>query len=787
MSPKTSPSKGKTTHGGSFWQSKAFGWFWKIALALFGSFLLLVGLVYIGAFGRIPSVENLKLINNSSASLVYSIDGKIMGGYYEQNRQTIGNKDISQHVKNALVATEDSRFFEHKGLDLVSLGRVIVKTIFLGDLSQGGGSTISQQLAKNLFPRKKLGPLTLLVNKIREAIVANRLEKAFAKEDILVMYLNTVPFGEDVYGIEAASQRFFNKRSRSLNAAESATLVGMLAANTAYNPRLNPDKSKARRNVVLKRMVEQNFISKEEEAKYKTEPIVINYNRIDHNTGVAPYFRERIRLKVEKILADKYGDEYDLYTDGLKVYTSIDSRMQAYAEQAMAKHMAALQKEFDEHWKKKEPWASQPSILNNAVRQSRRYQALKKSGMAEAEIMAQMKKKVRMNILTPGGETVVDMSPLDSVKHYLKIMNVGFVAMDSRNGQVLAWVGGVNHKAFQYDHVTSKRQVGSTFKPFVYAAALLNDIEPCEFVSNERQTYTSFNDWSPANADSNYDGYYTLKGGLAKSVNTIAAQLIMRTGVGDVVELANAMGIESNIPQYPSIALGAADLSLFEMVRAYAPFVNGGYRIEPVDLLKIEDKNGKELYRYKLETASEQVLDPDVAQLMVEMMKGVIENGTGRALRSVYGLTGDVAGKTGTTQDNTDGWFIGCTPGMVAGAWVGNDNPAIRFRTTALGQGAHTAMPIYGSFVRRLETDPRFLKYAGGYFKPLPDELALRLDCELFSMTDDDHKKGFLDGLFDREVEKPKTTLQQPSADKPDEKPAKEKQSLLNRMKDLFK
>ncbi|MFT3737395.1 MAG: transglycosylase domain-containing protein [Breznakibacter sp.] len=786
MAQNTNSSKASKakSNDNALWKRRALMWSLRIGAGLLVGFFLLVFFVYIGLFGKIPSVEDLKKIDNHSASLVYSVDGKIMGGYYLENRQTIGNKDISPYVKDALIATEDSRFFEHKGLDFISLGRVIVKTIFLGDKAQGGGSTISQQLAKNLYPRKKLGPLSLLVNKIREAFIASRLEKSFNKEEILTMYLNTVPFGEDVYGIEAASQRFFQKRSRFLNPAESATLVGMLAANTAYNPRLNPEKSQTRRNTVLKRMLDQGFITQDEYGQWRNLPVRIDYNRIDQNTGISPYFRERIRIRVEEILADKYGSEYDIHTDGLKIYTTIDSRLQSYADAAMARQMAVLQKEFDKHWEKKEPWASQPQILKSAIRNSRRYQSLKEQGLSESEIQKEMARPVRMNVLTADGEKVVTMSPVDSVKHYLKIMNVGFVAMDSRSGYILAWVGGVSHKAFQFDHVTSRRQVGSTFKPFVYATALLNGLEPCNFIANERKVYDNYNDWSPGNSNNEYGGYYSLKGGLANSVNTVAAELIMKTGPDAVVDLAEAMGIESSIPAYPSIALGTADLSLYEMVRAYAPFVNGGYKIEPVGLLKIEDSHGKVLYQYKPSGEKEQVIDPEVAQMMVEMMKGVIEQGTGKSLRSVYGLMGDVAGKTGTTQDNTDGWFIGCTPGMVAGAWVGNDVPSIRFRSTALGQGAHTAMPIYGMFVNRVERDPRFQKYAGGYFPALPDYLTGKFDCEYYSLNDPNG--GFFDRLFDKphKVETPKEMNEGKSdASRSD----KDKQSLLDRMRDIFK
>lgn len=761
------------------WSARVFG-------GLIAFLFLMILFVYVGVFGRLPNVEDLKMVNNNTASLVYSIDGKIMGDYHVENRQTIGNKDIAQCVKDALVATEDSRFFEHKGLDFISLGRVFVKTILFFDHSQGGGSTISQQLAKNLYPRKNYGPLSLLVNKIREIFVASRLEKTFKKEQILTMYLNTVPFGEDVYGIEAASQRFFGKRSRSLNPAEAATLVGMLAANTAYNPRLNPEKSTARRNTVLDRMRTQGFLKADEAAEWKSSPMKINYNRIDANTGIAPYFRERIRLKVEEILSDKYGDDYDLLTDGLKIYTTIDSRLQNFAETAMNSHMAVIQKEFVGQWRDKEPWHASPDVFQKAIKNSKRYKAFKEQGLSHAEILKAMRRKVKMNVLYPEGEKVVNMSPIDSIRHYLKIMNVGFFALDSRNGQILAWVGGVNHKAFPYDHVTSQRQVGSTFKPFVYTAALLKGIQPCEFFSNERRIYEDYDDWSPANSDGKYGGYYSLKGGLANSVNTVAAEVIMRTGPGAVVDIAEAMGIDSDMPSYPSIALGTPTLSLYEMVKAYCVFANGGHKIEPVGLLRIEDKNGKVLYKYKGSQSKETVLDPDVSRTMVEMMKGVISDGTGRSLRSTYGLTCDLAGKTGTTNDNTDGWFIGYTPTLVAGCWVGNDIPAIHFRTTAYGQGAHTAMPIFGKFMGKAESDPRFAKYTNATFSELPDYISSSLECDYFSETEP--KKGFFESIFGRKDEVTDNTQEEEepaSATAP--KSAEEKQSLLQRMKGMFK
>lgn len=743
--------------------------------------------VYLGLFGALPSEKELSKIQNHSASEVYSIDEKLMGRYYVEHRLTIDNDDVSPYVKEALVSTEDSRFFEHNGLDFISLGRVVVRTIIFGDRTQGGGSTISQQLAKNLYPRMNLGFLTLPVGKTKEIFTAARLEKIYSKDDILILYLNTVPFGEDIYGIEVASQRFFGKKSRQLNPAEAATLVGMLAANTAYNPRLNPERSMQRRNIVLKRMHEHGSLSENEYLKWSQSKIELNYLRIDHNTGVAPYFREKIRVMAQQILEEQYGDEYDIYSDGLKIYTTIDAQLQEYAELAVDQQMTRLQEEFNQHWKGQSPWAKHPQIYTNALRQSNRYQKMKEAGKSDEEIFKSMEQKVPMTIYTHAGEKKVQMSPVDSVKHYLMLLNTGFVAMNPRNGHVLTWVGGIDHKTFQYDHVTSRRPVGSTFKPIVYAAALQNGISPCEFISNEQVVYEDYDNWTPANSNGQHEGYYSVKGGLAYSVNTVSAKLITRIGVNDVIDLAEDMGIENDIPNYPSIALGTAELSLLEMVSAYSTFPNYGRPVKPVMLLRIEDKDGKILYENEDNIPRNEVYDDDVSYYIVEMMRGVIERGTGSSLRNVFHLKSELAGKTGTTQDNSDGWFIGYTPNIVAGAWVGNDQPAIRFRSTALGSGGHMALPIFARFMQRLEKDRSRYQYHKGSFYVVPTRLQRQLMCDDFSENDPD--KGFFESLFDS-FDKPdslKLKRQEERREQRDQNKKTDHKSVLQRMKDLFK
>ncbi|WP_282037000.1 transglycosylase domain-containing protein [Saccharicrinis aurantiacus] len=772
---------------------------WKKALLfstkafafLVGFLFLFLLFVYLGIFGPIPSEKDLVGIDNNIASEIYAIDGSLMGKYYYQNRMSVENKHISKHASNALIATEDSRFFEHKGFDIVSLGRVLFRTVLMGDTRQGGGSTISQQLAKNLFPRQSYGAFSMLVNKSREIFTAARLEKVYSKDQILIMYLNTVPFGEDVYGIEAASQRFFNKRSANLKPNEAAVLVGMLAANTAYNPRLHPEKSKNRRNIVLSRMESQNFISSAEAEKYKASGLGLHYRKMDHNTGVAPYFRDVIKRKAQKILKDQYGDHYNIYTDGLKIYTTIDPTLQKYAEEAVLQHMHSLQLEFKQHWKNRDPWKNDPNVFNRELKRTSRYKALKAKGKSEEEIRSIMSKLERMTIFAYPEPKEVNLSPMDSIRHYLKILNTGFMVMDPQKGHVLSWVGGVNHEYFQYDHVTARRQVGSTFKPIVYATALQNGMLPCDYISNEQRVYSQYKDWSPANSDGEHEGYYSMKGGLSNSVNTITAEIMVETGVDKVIDLAQQMGVKSNLPAVPSISLGTGEITLQEMLTVYSCFANEGRKSEAVALLKIEDGKGNVLYEYKAPAKNENILSPETAELMNHMLQGVVENGTGRALHSQYGLKSKIAGKTGTTQNNADGWFIGYTPNLLAGAWVGAESPKVHFRTTALGQGAHMALPIYGLFMKKVEANSKYNKYTRNNFKALSASQRKLVDCADFSETDPDKQ------LFDlfrsndkKEARKQKQRDERKQKDTPtesDEDIDEKRNGLLNKMKGLFR
>ncbi|MER2998516.1 penicillin-binding protein 1A [Pontibacter populi] len=707
-------------------------------------------LVYMGAMGNMPSRSELKAVQNNTASEVYAAGGELLGRYYIQDRTNVKYSDIAPPAINALVATEDARFYEHAGVDVRSLGRVIVKSILMQDQSAGGGSTLSQQLAKNLYPRKNYWFWDMPVNKLREIIIARKLEGIYSKEELLELYLNTVPMGGNLYGIERASSRFFNKSASELKTEEAAVLIGMLKATTSYNPRLNPERSKQRRNVVLSQMVKYGYLSEEKATSLKKLPLRLDYTVTNHNDGMAPYFREQLRLELVEWAAskkNKNGDPYNLYTDGLKIYTTIDAGMQAHAEKAVRNKMAALQRKFDAHWSGRNPWGRDGSVLQEAMKRSDRYKKAKANGKTETEIMEEFRKSRTMNVFSWQGSKQRTMTPMDSLAYYQKFLNAGLLSLDPYTGEIKAWVGGINHHVFKYDHVRSKRQVGSTFKPIVYAAALERGVEPCTWFANERITYPEYDDWSPRNATDQYGGEYTMRGGLAHSVNTVSAQVMMKAGVKKVVDVAERLGIESDIPEVPSLALGVADLSLYEMVNAYATIANQGYKIEPIYISKIEDRSGKLLLKNDLDRPVHRAISESNAAIMLYLMQGVVEEGSASKLRSEFGLQMDIAGKTGTTQDNADGWFIGITPNLVTGVWVGAESPKVRFRSLALGQGSATALPIWGDFNKRVALDPAYIGYYKSQFTQLEPYLQELVNCASFR-AEPPHKT-FFDRLLD--------------------------------------
>jgi penicillin-binding protein 1A len=724
------------------------------------AFFCLFLAVLLGAFGEIPSTRELRNLQTSAPSEVYTADGVLIGRFFKQDRTNIAYHQISENVIKALIATEDSRFYKHHGIDVRSMLRVFFKTLLLQQDNAGGGSTISQQLAKNLFPRKHIGILSTPVNKLREMIIANRFEDVYSKQAILELYLNTVSFGGNTFGIERASQRFFDKPAKELRVEQAAVLVGMLKATSTYNPRSNPEKALQRRNVVLNQMVKYQFLDTAKATKLKAKPLTLDYNTKNEETNQAAYFKEYIRLKLEDFCQShtrENGEPYNLYTDGFKIYTTLDSRIQKLAEKSVRNRMRLLQEEFANHWKGKHPWGTNTELIEKAVANSLRYKQLQEEGLSNEEIKETFRKPVKMKLFTQWGYVNRTLSPLDSVKYCQKMLNTGLLSIEPSTGFIKAWVGGIDFKTFKYDHVLAKRQVGSTFKPFVYAAALENGTDPCEYFQNARLSYPQYENWSPQNANGQYGGEYNMRGALAHSINTISAQILLKTGIQPTISFVRHLGIKSNIPAVPSIALGTANLSLMEMVPAYATFINEGKYREPSCLLRVTDRVGKPLISFA-PAELKYAFSADNARTMLELLRGVVEEGSASHLRSEFGLSMDIAGKTGTTQNQADGWFIGITPDLVTGIWVGGESPLIRFRTLQLGQGSHTALPIWGDFMKSISRSTSFRNYQYSAFPPLSFDLQNRLSCPSMRYYEEpqpeEKKETFFDKIFKRKKDK---------------------------------
>lgn len=704
-------------------------WFWIIILSPLVGLALMVLLASFNVFGVLPTFEELENPDPNLASEVFSSDMIVLGKYFYQNRSNIKYKELSPNVVNALKATEDIRFEEHSGVDIRGLMRAIAK---MG--RAGGGSTLTQQLAKNLFHEKPKTKLGRIKQKIQEWVISARLEKSYTKPEILAMYLNTVEFGHNAYGIKSAAKIFFNKTPAELKVEEAALLVGMLQAPSRYSPLRKTDGATQRRNVVMSQMLKYKFISHTQYDSLKTLPIKLKFQAEDHNQGLATYFREVLRLELIKWCREHKkadGTTYNLYRDGLKIYTTIDSRLQALAEAALKQHLKDLQKQFDDHWKNRNPFAEHPEIITNAMKQSERYITLKAEGLSETQIEKNFKTKTEMTIFTWKGEADTMMSPLDSIKYYKKFLRSAVASIDPHTGQVKAWVGGNDYRYFKYDQVKDgKRQVGSTFKPFLYTLAMQEGYSPCYKIPNVRVTISQVGspDWSPENSDGKYGGMLTLKEALAESVNSISAYLMKQFGPQPMIEIARKMGITAEIPAVPSICLGTPDVSLLEMVGAYSTFANKGVWTEPIYITRIEDKNGVVLQEFV--PKNKEALSEETSYLMLNLMQGVT-TGTGARLRFRYNLTQPIAGKTGTTQNNSDGWFMGITPDLVTGVWTGCEDRSVHFRTTQLGQGANTALPIWALYMKSVWATKE-LKYSQQNFEDPKEKLSVELDCSKY-------------------------------------------------------
>jgi penicillin-binding protein 1A len=698
----------------SRWKLIAFSFLTLIVLAfisLFGFYYAVKG----GVWGEIISDDELLHLRNYRASEVYSADSVLLGRYFVENRTECEYDEVNLAVFELLIATEDVRFYEHTGVDNKSLMRVLFKSIILQQHA-GGGSTLSQQLVKNIFGRENHGFLSMPVNKVKEGIIANKLEELYSKKEVLMLYLNTVSFGEDTYGIAAASERFFSCSPKELKIEEAAVLVGMLKAPSHYNPRTKPERSKQRRNVVLAQGAKNNFLSQKEKDSLSRLPIEVHYKKRNTEEGLATYFREYVRKELDTYLTD-YKDEngktYNLYTDGLTIYTSLNSRLQAYAEESVLEHLKGLQKDLDKDLTATFWFDENKKMLERALE-------LRSNGRSEKELS----EKESMEVFSYDGDGIQELSTVDSLKYYLTLLKAGFLVEEPESGKVLAWVGGLSYKYFKYDHVLSKRQVGSTFKPIVYASALQRGVSICDFIPNQKIVYEQYDNWSPRNSGGNYEGKYSVIGALTNSVNTVSVRLCMESGIENVMTLAYELGVEDSLPKVPSIALGVGTISLKEMVGVYTAFANQGTYSPMQTILSIKSNKGKELF---VSTVNQkEVLDEEVATDVTLMLQSVVDNGTARRLRSKYGFDQGIAGKTGTTQSHSDGWFMGYTKGFVAGVWVGADNPLVRFSGIEKGQGANLALPIWAKFYKKVLADDSLsvdLKYGLERYTELPCEL----------------------------------------------------------------
>lgn len=742
-------------------------------------FIVLQALVRFGFFGELPNTRDLKSLEDHNSSEIYAEGGQLLGKYFIYDRTAVSLVDLSPFVVPALISTEDVRFFEHGGTDYRSLGRVLLKNIILGQRSAGGGSTLTRQLAKNLFPRQRKGFFWLVGEKVREGIIARRLEKVYSKDEILNLYLNTVPFGENVFGISAGAQRFFSKHPQDLNAEESATLIGMLKATSTFNPRTNPEASLERRNVVLEQMEKFGHLDQAKTDSLQALPLSIHYSPFSHIHGPAPYFREKIRIELQEWIKDynqQHGTDYNLYTDGLKIYTTLDFNLQRLAEGAFARQMKSLQQAIDAHFRRADA-SRLRALLNKEMRRSARFISMQKSGMSEPAIIEAFNKPVNTLVFDWDGGKTVSLSPMDSIFASQKVVHGGLVSIDPQSGDIKAWIGGNNIRFFQYDQVTSARQAGSAFKPFVYAAALEKGTDPCEMVSNEAPVFEDYDNWSPQNHDGLYKGYYSMEGALAQSVNSVSAKYIVDAGFDGVINLARAAGIQGRLPAVPSLALGTAEVSLLDLTKSYSIFANKGIPVEPRYILRIEDSDGKVLLEAPSTHSREAVTSPETAMILSHMLESVVNVGTAASLRTRIGFDYDLAGKTGTTQNNSDSWFIGYTPRLITGVWVGLENPAFN-KVYPLPFGAsRSAVPIWGDYHSSLLQNSRTRPYLEGRFEPIPDELLELLNCPMF--LDTLPQPTILDRIFGSTEDYPR--------ERPESKGKPRRKGLLQRiLEDLF-
>ena len=725
--------------------------FWKFFLYGMASISLFFLLASWGVFGKMPSFEQLENPDSNLATEIISFDGVTLGKFYNENRSAVKYKDLPKHLVDALVSTEDERFYEHSGIDA---RRTFGAALKLG--KDGGASTITQQLAKLLFHGEGSKNIVLrVIQKAKEWIIAIKLERQYTKSEIIALYLNQVDFVNGAVGIGSASKIYFGKQPKDLTVEESAVLVGMLTNPSRFNPVKYPERNIKRRDIVLGQMVRNKFLDPSAKERLMSKPIKLDFHPESHREGEATYFREYLRDYMKAWAKENKkpnGDDYDIYSDGLKIYTTIDSKIQQYAEEAVKAHMKNMQEEFfiQQRGNSNAPFLKiskeeTQRILKQAMKSSERWRVMKELGKSDEEIVQSFSVKTKMRVFTWDGERDTIMKPIDSIRYYKSFLQAGLMSMEPQTGHVKAWVGGINYKYFQYDHVgQGARQVGSTFKPFVYATAIEQlGMSPCDQMIDgpflmRRGRHNLTNNWEPRNSDGRYRGMVTLKKALAHSINTISAKLIDKTGPEAVVEMTKKLGVTSDIPAQPAIALGAVEITVEQMVGAYSAFANQGVYIKPQFISKIEDKNGVVIYEPVSEARD--VLSRDIAFAVIKLMEGVTEEGSGQRLRYTgggsgynrmtgfpYGFENDIAGKTGTTQNQSDGWFIGMVPNLATGIWVGCEDRSARFRSITYGQGAAMALPVWGLFMKKCYADSD-LNISKESFEE-PEESVIKVDC----------------------------------------------------------
>lgn len=742
--------------------------FGKYAMKLWMLFILFLFLLMLffygvskGLLGKMPSFAEIENPNSDLATEIYASNNPVpMGKYYSKNRSNATFEELPQNLIDALIATEDVRFFQHSGIDMK---RTFSSVFFLG--KRGGGSTITQQLAKNLFTDvDRSNIVKRIIQKIKELVMSIMLERTYTKEEILTMYLNTVDFVHNSFGIKSAAKTYFNKDVSELKLNESASLIGMLRAPGVLNPKSRPESNFNVKKTVLDQMYKYNYIDETLKDSLRILPVEIQYSATNHINGLAPHFREQLRMWLtewaKKNTNPSTGEPYNIYKDGLKVYTTLDSKVQQYAEEAVTEHLTEWQEEFFKHWKGKDPWEYYDKYQREKDQRKQAEKIIKdvskifmqKDTLNEEEALVLINEPREMTIWSHTGMIDTVLSPLDSVKYYKMILQSGLLAIDPHTGYVKAWVGGSNFEYNQFDHVNinTKRQVGSTFKPFIYTLALKEKgYSPCFKVPNELVTFEVddprwpiLKPYTPKNSGGEYGGLMEIQKGLAGSVNTVTAYLMHELSAQAVVEFAHKMGIESEIPPYPSICLGVADISLYEMIRAYSTFANYGRSNEPIFVSRIEDSHGNVIQEFYPETTT--ALDEETAYVITQMMRNVVEGGTGGRLRFRYNIPKSlqIAAKTGTTQNNSDGWFMGFTPEILAGVWVGCDDKFVRFRSTGLGQGASTALPIWAKFIKKVYADTSLHYDINASFEKPVKELSVQLDCSNFKQNEDNKLEG---------------------------------------------